>query len=284
MGKRHSLKKILLVTLAIVICAGGITIWHQNRENTASTYCKSNCSYGVFLGIDSIEMKKLEPYNTVVIEPAAFEKKHIDQLHRQGKTVYGYLNVGAIEKHRPYYKRFQKLTLGSYENWPEERWMDVSRKSWQQFVVRELGEAYGEKGIDGFFIDNADVYYQYKKKEIYQGLYNILSDLKKQNIPIIINGGDVFVTKVLEENAGDMFDAVNQETVFTAIDFEKKIYGTQQKEMTAYLKGYLKKVKKAGKQVYLLEYGADETLARRIDGYCKDNHFIWYNAAGLDLL
>ena len=63
--------------------------------------------------------------------------------------------------------------------------MDVSRKSWQQFVVRELGEAYGEKGIDGFFIDNADVYYQYKKKEIYQGLYNILSDLKKQNIPII---------------------------------------------------------------------------------------------------
>lgn len=49
-----------------------------------------------------------------------------------------------------------------------------------------------QKGIDVFFLDNADVYYQYHTPEIYQGLMTILHEIHTEHRPIIINGGDTF--------------------------------------------------------------------------------------------
>lgn len=44
-----------------------------------------------------------------------------------------------------------------------------SKKGWQRFIVRK-GKGIKNKGLDGFFIDNADVYHHYKKPKIYKGL------------------------------------------------------------------------------------------------------------------
>ena len=46
---------------------------------------------------------------------------------------------------------------------------------------------------------------------------------------------------------------------------------------------YLQTVKAAGLRVFLLEYGADKELARKIDAYCIENGFRWYNAQTLNL-
>ena len=45
--------------------------------------------------------------------------------------VYTYLNVGSLEDFRDYYKEYEHLTIGAYENWDEEKWIDVSDKDWQ---------------------------------------------------------------------------------------------------------------------------------------------------------
>ena len=36
-----------------------------------------------------------------------------------------------IESFRSYDTDFEKYTLGAYENWPEEKWIDVSAPEWQ---------------------------------------------------------------------------------------------------------------------------------------------------------
>jgi len=240
--------------------------------------------YGVFLGINEDESEKLKDYKLVVIEPSEFSVQKVQELKAAGKKVYGYLNIGSIEEYRPYYERFEHLTLGVYEDWPDERWIDISAPEWQSFIIDELGKQYAEMGFDGFFLDNADIYYIKQTEDIYQGLGAILTGLKKYNIVLIINGGDTFVSRSVEEDtAGSMFDGVNQETVFTKINFDDHTYGEQDPEETQYFKEYLADVKDYGLMVYLLEYGADRTTANKIGDYCTRNGFIWYNAKSLEL-
>lgn len=237
--------------------------------------------YGVFLGIGGEETERLRDYRLVVIEPSEFGAEQLRELHAAGKTVYGYLNIGALEEYRPYYDRFRDMTLGVYEDWPDERWMDVSRPEWQRFAAGELGGQYAAMGFDGLFLDNADVYYHYPADDTFQGLCSILKELKAYELPLIINGGDAFVTRCMdEENALSLFDGINQESVFTGIDFADGSCIRQQEAETLYFKDYLARAKDCGLSVYLLEYGADPALAGEIESYCRENGFLWYNAEG----
>ena len=240
--------------------------------------------YGVFLGISGNEIERLDGYDIVVIEPSEFNAEQIEALHADGTTVYGYLNVGAIEGWRPYYDRFRDMTLGVYEDWPDERWVDVTSAAWRDFIVNELGKEYAAMGLDGFFLDNADVYHHYRTDETFEGLSLMLRGLKGYGLPLVVNGGDDFVSRCIDDgSAQGLFDGINQETVFTRIDFEQGTYGVQTKEENAYWKDYLATVKDSGLSVYLLEYGADQGLAMRIDAYCRENGFLWYDAEGLEL-
>jgi len=270
---RLYMKKFLLV----VVCVFIFTLIPLGcTKNTTQ-------EYGVFLGINEDEIEKLEPYNLVVIEPTEFSVEKINNLKSSGKTVYGYLNVGAVEEYRPYFSRFQDLYLGVYDDWPDERWVDVAASSWQEFITNELGKEYALMGFDGLFLDNFDVYYHYQTDEIFNSLCIILEGLKSYNLTLVINGGDTFVKRAIQEDKTSLFDGVNQETVFTSIDFENNSYGIQTPEETRYFKEYLTKVKNCGLKVYLLEYGASEKLSKKIDTYCKENGFIWYNAKDIEL-
>ncbi|MGI6072456.1 MAG: endo alpha-1,4 polygalactosaminidase [Lachnospiraceae bacterium] len=248
--------------------------------------CAANTpqEYGVFIGINEEESDRLKQYKLVVIEPAEFSPMHIEELHAAGKTVYGYLNIGAVENYRPYYNQFQELFLGVYEDWPDEQWVDVSSPKWQDFIIDELGKQYVDMGLDGLFLDNSDVFYYQPTEDIFLGLCTILQGLQKYDLNLIINGGDSFVSRCMEEDtASSLFDGINQETVFTCIDFENQSYGKQSEKENAYFKEYLAKVKEYGLSVYLLEYGADRRLSGKIDAYCSENGFLWYNAEGIDL-
>lgn len=269
-------KSIILLIFCFISLSAFITI-KTSPENPQE-------EYGVFLGIDEKEASKMNNYRLVVVEPSEFSSDKLKTLHASGKKVYAYLNIGAIEEYRPYYSKFQNLTLGRYENWQDEKWINVSVPTWRNFLVKELAKASIEKGFDGFFLDNFDVYYHYPTDEIFQGLCTILKDLKNYNVPLILNGGDYFVTKCINENTAlSLFDGINQETVFTRIDFDNKTYHEQENSETKYFQDYLLNAKKAGLRVYLLEYGANQKLSKKIDLYCKENGFYWYNAKSLAL-
>lgn len=132
--------------------------------------------------------------------------------------------------------------------------------------------------------DGKNVYYRYHTPEVYQSLKSMLASLKRQGFKLIVNGGDVFVSETLKDgSAKNLYDGINQEDVFTTYDFNKKKYGRQAKKNTDYYERYLKQAKKAGLDVYIVEYRAGRELSKKIDAYCERHGYKWYNADRIKL-
>lgn len=238
-----------------------------------------DASYGVFIGMrggEALRDERVLRTRVLVVDPAHFEEREIASLKASGHTVYGYLNVGSLEAFRPYYGRFRKFVLGRYENWDGEWWVDVSAAPWRDFVVSELAAEYVRKGIDGFFVDNCDVYHYRRSRRIFDGLSEVLRRLSGYGLEVLINGGDEYATAALEEygSIAGLFSGVNQETVFTRINFDKLnfetgAFGRSREEDRQYFLSYLEKMEGAGAKVRLLEYARDADLAREIERFCK---------------
>ncbi|SFA98225.1 extracellular protein [Acetitomaculum ruminis DSM 5522] len=275
-------KKIFVVIMTAVIIIAGIGI--QGIEAAAFTN-----SYGVLLGVTRDKISKLSNYKTIIIDASEYKASDIKKLKKAGHTVYSYLNIGSVETYRSYYKKFKKHTLGSYDNWPDEYWMDVSYTTWQKYIVNTQAKSIYKKGIDGFFIDNCDVYYNFKKNKIYNGLLNILKNLRKSyGLPVIVNGGDTFVTKVLKSGNSykgkKIINAVNQECVYSSIkDYTKNVFGTASKSSRNYFISYLKSCKKKGLSVYLTEYTKDAKLKKSIASFCKKMGYKYYISSTVGL-
>ena len=55
-------------------------------------------------------------------------KRTVQRLHRLGRKVVCYLDVGSWETYRPDAKRFPRSVIGRrYEGFPDERWLDIRR-------------------------------------------------------------------------------------------------------------------------------------------------------------
>lgn len=262
---------ILLPLLLMSACASGEA---EPREK----------DYGVFLSIDASEIDKLEGYRTVVIDAQYFSSEDIKLLHEKGTIVYTYLNIGSLEDFREYYEEYQDIALGEYENWEQEQWVDVSDVRWQQFV-QELAAALFEKGVDGFFIDNCDVYYYYPDEKIFSGLTEILRAVMALEKAVVINGGDAYITayRQMHGSAADIMTAVNQEEVFSCYDFERAAFGRNTEEEQDYFSAYVEACKADGMEVYLLEYTRDGELMKEIQDYCSAQGFRYYIADSIEL-
>lgn len=282
---KNQIKKLRQIALAIFIVPMVIflVVFVFVIKSKAMTYDYDE-RYGVFIGIGRKDIKKLKDYQTVIIDAEHFTKADITKLKKAGKTVYTYLSIGSLEDYRSYYKAYKHLAISKYDGWEGEEWVDVSDKSWQKLMLKRAKE-FKNKGVDGFFLDNADVYYQYKEPRIYKGLVKILTGIRKLNTKVIINGGDVFVSKYLKENKDlkKIADGVNQEGVFTTLVEDKK----KGEEITRYYLNYLKKLSKKGIRIYLTEYivedNKDDGLEDKIADYCEKRGWDYYISDDLEL-
>ncbi|MBQ6018552.1 MAG: endo alpha-1,4 polygalactosaminidase [Clostridia bacterium] len=275
----HPTKSILsLLTLALVF---SLLLPSCGRRTSAETNETRSPGYGVFIGAERERlfeiMENRGDLRLAVIEGQEFSAGDIREFKKNGRRIYSYLNIGSVETYRDYFDRFRADLLGEYENWPDEFWIDVSDPDWQRFIADEIAGGLIGKGIDGFFIDNCDVYYHYERREIFDGLTAILARLREYGAPLIINGGDVFVSKLLADGRTELIDGVNQECVFTRIkNYEKDILGKQNRSETAYFTEYLDSVSSASLRVYLLEYTTDPALMKKIADHCDRRGFGFY--------
>lgn len=245
---------------------------------------ESDKDYGVFLSLDASHLEEIAEYGIVVIDVQYFSEKDIALLKERGCTVYSYLNAGSLENFRDYYEEYEYLILGDYENWEEEKWVDVSRSQWQSFVT-SLAEEFIKKGIDGFFVDNCDVYYQYPTDGIFDGLTAILTKLMAYEKSVIINGGDTFVLEYRQRHGTltDIITGVNQECVWSGIDFSSGKFFAQEQTDREYFQNYVETCDGDGLDVYLLEYTDSEELKKEIRDYCRKNNFHVYMADSIEL-
>lgn len=267
-----------MLTLIITGCS--------SIDTSSETKEEINSGYAVFLGLEGNKaVKESEGYKTVVIDAQYLSEKEIASMQERNQKVYSYINIGSLENYRSYYQEYKKIRLSPYVDWEEEYWLDVTNKEWQEFIREELSEEFLEKGVDGFFVANVDVYGQFPNPDTYKAIETILKDLMSHKLPLIINSGDDFVKLYLHENkqVNDILTGVNQETVFSTINFDTKTFSTQKKEDQEYYLEYLNLIEEEGKDIFLLEYSKDKKLIKKISEYAKKRGWQFYVSGSIEL-
>ena len=77
-------------------------------------------------------------------------------LHRAGKHVICYVDVGTWENWRNDASRFPRSLLGVDNGWPGERWLDVRRLTALEPIMRARMRVCKAKGFDAVEPDNID--------------------------------------------------------------------------------------------------------------------------------
>lgn len=260
-----------------------LLIWSgcENKEEV-----RTSSGYGAYLSlIGSDAVRATEGKKKVVLDPQYVSKEEVASIKERGTEVYAYLNLGSLETFRPYYEDYEELILGPYRNWEEEYWIDVKNRNWQEFIGITLANEIVEKGMDGFWVDNVDVYGQFPNPEIYAGVETILKELMTHKKAVIINGGNEFVQMYLEENqqVDEILTGVNQETIFSSINFEEETFGKQKREERLYYLEYITEMAEQGKDVFLLEYTTNQRLSRKIKEYAEERGWEYYISNSIEL-
>ena len=92
-----------------------------------------------------------------VYEVDGFEvsARTVAQLHRRGRKVICYLDVGSWESYRSDAGRFPEAVLGrAYEGYPDERWLDIRRIDMLAPILRQRFDLCQRKGFDAVEPDN----------------------------------------------------------------------------------------------------------------------------------
>ena len=175
--------------------------------------------YKVYLGMNGNDYAKIikQKPSIAVIEFTEFTDAQIKKLLANKIKLIAYLNVGAIEKTRPYYKTYKKYAIGKYGDW-DELWMNLGAESWQKFLLSQA-KAFKKRGAFGLYIDNLDVVEEYKSKKLYTPAKKILKTIRKETgLYLMVNGADYFVTKCIKDKVVH-FQAIQQEEVFYNSEF-----------------------------------------------------------------
>lgn len=80
----------------------------------------------------------------------------VAELHRRGRRVICYVNVGAWEAWRPDAGGFPASTLGQSNGWPGERWLDIRRLDLLEPLLAARFDMCAAKGFDAVEPDNID--------------------------------------------------------------------------------------------------------------------------------
>lgn len=96
-------------------------------------------------------------FDAAVYEVDGFEtpKRTVRELHRKGRKVICYLDIGAWESYRPDAGAFPKSVLGEvYFGYPDERWLDIRKLGALGPILRKRFEICRRKGFDAVEPDN----------------------------------------------------------------------------------------------------------------------------------
>lgn len=81
--------------------------------------------------------------------------KTVAELHRRGRRVICYLDVGAWESYRPDAARYPERVLGAtYSGYPDERWLDIREIGILAPILRKRFDICKRKGFDAVEPDN----------------------------------------------------------------------------------------------------------------------------------
>jgi cysteinyl-tRNA synthetase len=88
-----------------------------------------------------------------------FRPEELAVLHRSGKRVLAYFEIGSIEDFRPEYKTLPSdLILNRWDDWPNEQFVRYWDPRWWDLVVRPRVDQAIKAGFDGVYLDTPLAY------------------------------------------------------------------------------------------------------------------------------
>lgn len=141
---------------------------------------------------------KLKPPQTglIVIESEDYTMAEIKALKKSGVKVLAYLSIGSVSDERSYYKQLKPYQLKRLEDWPHERYIDLRRPQVREWIQKQA-KTYKGAGFDGWWLDNVDVYEEYKSTEMFGAILLTLQAVKAVGGYVMINGGMAFLTDLM---------------------------------------------------------------------------------------
>lgn len=137
------------------LLAGGAALALPHVARAALRPAGDGQSWAVYYA-DKEPTRAFEPYGLLVLD----SRHHppLRPLKDRGKTLLGYISVGEVETHRPWFDRVKGWGLLDQENpnWPGSFYVDVRDRRWVKLVVEELVPALLRAGFDGVFLDTLD--------------------------------------------------------------------------------------------------------------------------------
>lgn len=132
----------------------------------------------------------------VAIEPEDYTMAEVKAIKKAGGKVLAYLSVGSVSDERPYYKTLKPYQLKRLEDWPHERYIDLRRAAVREWCQKQA-KMYRGAGYDGWWLDNIDVYEEYKSTTMFNAIVATLRAIKAVGGYVMINGGSAFLTDLL---------------------------------------------------------------------------------------
>jgi endo-alpha-1,4-polygalactosaminidase (GH114 family) len=132
----------------------------------------------------------------IVIEPEDYTSAEVKAIRDSGAKVLAYLSIGSISDEREYYGAYKKYALKRLENWPHERYMDLRIPKAREWCVNRA-LMLRRMGFDGLWLDNVDIYEEYRTTEMFNAIVNTLMAIKAIRGYVMINGGSLFLTDLM---------------------------------------------------------------------------------------
>ena len=152
--------------------------------------------------------------------------------------------------------------------------------------AQELCQMIAEKGFDGFWCDNIDVYSEYKSTKMFSAIKAVLKQIKAVGGYLMINGGSEFLDDSLDKKQDISYvNGYTQEEVFSLItNYDGKgKFGKQKSADSKYYKNMILRCEKQKVNGFCLEYTRDETLKNTIKVWCKKNGVDYYISTDVNL-
>ena len=135
----------------------------------------------------------------LVIEPEDYSKKEVEAIKAKGYTVLGYLSIGSVSDERPYYGRLKPYRLKKLEDWPHEWYLDLRKAAAGKWCVERAGEI-RKMGFDGLWLDNLDLYEEYRSPAMYAAITSVLQSIRPIGGYVMINGGAAYISACISDS------------------------------------------------------------------------------------
>lgn len=182
--------------------------------------------WAVFYAADTA-FETLVPYDLLVFDRLAHPP--LEPLVDAGKTVFGYISLGEMNRDRAEFARLEEWGILGEENpnWEGSRFVDVRDTRWVALVIEEMVPAILQRGFQGLFLDTLDNPVELERRDpagnagMTTAAVRLVKALKLHwpGVPIILNRGYGLLDRVAFD-----IDHVLGESVYADYDFDTKTY------------------------------------------------------------